>query len=126
MNRNILVVDDNAQLRLALRHILAREGYDVDEACDGQEALESIEVASRSKGYDLILMDIIMPRKEGLETILELRKQNPQMKIIAMSGGGRLNNFDPLKLARDCGANFVINKPFEPDKLRSLVRMCWP
>ena len=121
MNKNILLVEDDTQLRLALRHILGRDGYDVIEAEDGDIALKKIEEQS----FDLILMDVIMPNKEGLETILELRKTRPDLKIIAMSGGGRLHAFDPLKLARDCGANFVIAKPFEPSEIRDLVKQCW-
>lgn len=120
--RNILVVDDDPQLRLALSHVLRRLGHQVDQATNGHQALQNI--ADHPAGYDLILMDIIMPDKEGIETILELRKTRPQLKIIAMSGGARLHDYDPLKLARDCGANFVIAKPFEPAALRQMVHAC--
>lgn len=74
--------------------------------------------------YDLVLMDLIMPDKEGIETILELRRKKPHLKIVAMSGGGRVHGYDPLKLAHECGANFSIAKPFEPREIRQLVRMC--
>jgi DNA-binding response OmpR family regulator len=123
MNKSILIVDDDRQLRLMLRHILSREGFEVSEAADGFGAIQNIMSAGR---YDVVLMDIIMPDKEGIETILEIRKKKPQQKIIAMSGGGRMRDYDPLKLARDCGANFVIAKPFEPKDIRELVRVCCP
>lgn len=120
--KKILVVDDDAQLRLSLRHILVREGHRIDEAINGQQAIDSIDAAEDE--YDLVLMDIIMPDKEGIETILHLRRRYPSLKIIAMSGGARLFDFDPLRLARDCGANFILAKPFEPAALRDMVRLC--
>ena len=122
LQKNILVVDDDPQLRLALSHILRRLGHRVDQAENGHRALQSI--AAQRDGYDLVVMDIIMPDKEGIETILELRKTRPHLKIIAMSGGGRLYDYDPLKLATDCGANFVIAKPFEPAAMRRMVETC--
>jgi len=122
VQKNILIVDDDPQLRLALTHILKREGHAVDQAENGLRALQSIE--AHVSGYDLVLMDIIMPDQEGIETILTLRKDKPDLKIIAMSGGARRHMFDPLKLATDCGANFVLAKPFEPEALRQMVRLC--
>lgn len=119
---NILVAEDDAQMRLMLRHILSREGHDVAEAGDGNAALRLLE----ERAFDLVLMDIIMPGKEGIETILEIRRTRPHLKIIAMSGGARFHAFDPLATARDCGANFVIAKPFQPSELRELVRLCLP
>jgi CheY-like chemotaxis protein len=120
--KNILVVDDDVQMRLSLHHILRREGHHVDEAANGHAAIDCVE--GSDTGYDLVLMDIIMPDKEGIETILHLRKRHPSLKIIAMSGGARLFDFDPLRLAHDCGANFVLAKPFEPAALRELLRLC--
>lgn len=121
MSKSVLIVDDDRQLRIALKIILQREGYDVSEAADGYGAVHNVAAAD---GYDIVLMDIIMPNKEGIETILELRRKRPDMKIIAMSGGARSHGFDPLKLARDCGANFTIAKPFEPRDIRELIRLC--
>ena len=121
-NKSILLVEDDPQLRLVLSHILAREGYDVTEAEDGDIALRKIA----EHPYDLVVMDIIMPNKEGIETILELRKTYPDLKIIAMSGGSRSNAYDPLHIAQNCGANFVLSKPFEPSDIRNAVKLCWP
>lgn len=118
----VLVVDDDAQMRAVLRHILRRGGYSVDEAADGDKAVARIE--ARGGDYAAVVMDIIMPNREGIETILYLRRLYPALRIVAMSGGARGHDFDPLKLARDCGANFVIAKPFEPAAIRNLLALC--
>lgn len=89
----ILIADDDAQMRLSLRHILVRAGYLVDEASNGREAV--LRINAREGGYDVVLMDIIMPDQEGIETILHLRKNHPDLRIIAMSGGARLYDFNP-------------------------------
>jgi DNA-binding response OmpR family regulator len=115
----ILVVDDDPQLRLALAHILRRAGHAVGEAGDGDAALKCVFDPPRH--YDVILIDMVMPGKEGVETILELRRRGAQARIIAMSGGGRIDHYDPLRLAAQCGARAVIAKPFEPAALCALV-----
>jgi YesN/AraC family two-component response regulator len=80
----------------------------VREASDGNEALESY----RNIPADLVVTDIIMPNKEGSETILEFRRSYGDVKIVAMSGGGRNSSQDYLKLARTFGANLTLSKPF--------------
>ncbi|HRI76073.1 MAG TPA: response regulator [Alphaproteobacteria bacterium] len=120
--KTVLVADDDAQMRLSLRYVLGRAGYTVEEAVNGRDAVNRIN--AREGGYDAVLMDILMPDQEGIETILQLRRTHPDLRIIAMSGGARLYDFDPLKLAQDCGANFVIAKPFEPAALRKLLAIC--
>jgi len=122
MGRSVLIVDDDSTLRMMLRVVLAREGFNVTEAGDGNVALDRI----REQPFDLVLMDIVMPGKEGIETILELRQTHPKLPVIAMSGGRRFSDRDPLELALDCGADFIIAKPFLPDKLRALIRRCLP
>lgn len=121
MNKSILIVDDDPQMRLALKHILLREGYDVTEAGDGDAALKAIARAA----FDLVIMDLIMPGKEGIETIMELRKTRPKLKIIAMSGGSRLDMTDSLGIARHCGASYILSKPFEPAYFKKIVSQCW-
>ncbi len=118
----VLVADDDAQLRLMLRHVLARAGYRVAEAGDGNEALALLERAP----CDLALIDLVMPNKEGLETILDIRRRFPEVKILAMSGGARLHAEDPLKLARDCGADAVMAKPFLPAELLAMLARLSP
>lgn len=114
----ILIIDDDAALREVLRKILAAHGYEVLLAPDGEEGL----ALQRKRPADLILTDIIMPGKEGLETIRELRKEHPRVKIIAMSGGGTLRPADYLPAARQFGADRTLTKPFENDALLAVVR----
>ena len=82
----ILIIDDDVQILSMLRQTLEREGYEVVEASDGEQG----EKLFREKPTDLIITDLIMPEKEGVETIKEIRSEFPETKIIAMSGGGRI------------------------------------
>ena len=105
---NILLVDDEEQLRNLLKFVLESAGHSVCEAADGNEALASY----RRIPADLVVTDIIMPNKEGTETILEFRRLSRDVKIVAMSGGGRNGSQDYLKLAKSFGANLTLAKPF--------------
>jgi len=78
----------------------------------------------RSERPDLVITDIIMPEKEGLETIREIRGQRPDAKIIAISGGARIGNMDFLDIAGKLGASEIISKPFDPSDLIKLVSRC--
>jgi DNA-binding response OmpR family regulator len=113
----ILVIEDDRQVRMLLKKILTREGYDVIEAEDGQHGLRQF----RENGADLVITDIIMPEKEGLETIQEL-KQDSDVSIIAISGGGRISPDDYLKLAAKFGASCTLSKPIEKQVLLDTVR----
>lgn len=104
----ILVIDDESSIRKILRIMLERSGYEVDEASDGVSGMKKI----RSDPPDLVITDLIMPDKEGIETILELRRDYPGLKIIAMSGGGVIGAQEYLKMARSVGAHRVFKKPF--------------
>src|SRR3989304_9363323 len=82
----ILIIDDEPQLRTVLREILVREGFTVEVAAEGR-----VGVARwRKEPADLVLTDIFMPNKDGIETILELKRSRPRAKIIAMTGGGQI------------------------------------
>ena len=105
----ILVVDDESSIRILLRAMLERKGHEVDEAFDGNEATKRI----RANPPDLIITDLIMPDKEGIETIMELRRDFPDMKIIAMSGGGIIGAREYLRMAKSVGAHRTFKKPFE-------------
>lgn len=120
--KNILLVDDDPQLRLALRLVLARAGYAVTEAVNGNDALRRFFAPGAR--FDVVVMDIVMPDKEGIETIIDLRRGKSRVPVIAMSGGGRLCGGDPLDMARQCGADYTIAKPFEPAALCRLVAQC--
>jgi CheY-like chemotaxis protein len=115
----ILVVDDEPAIRLLMRRTLTSAGYEVDEAPDGAAALE---IYSREPST-LVVTDLVMPGKEGLETIIELRRRDPAVRIIAISGGGEgqrgLEQY--LKTARLLGAIRVLQKPFSPQELLDAV-----
>ncbi len=113
----ILVIDDDDQVRGMLRQMLERAGYEVIEAPDGEEGMRLY----REAPSDLVIMDLIMPEKEGIETIMELRQRKPGLKIIAMSGGGRVGNTQYLHLAKSLGADNVMPKPFTMDEVQDLV-----
>jgi CheY-like chemotaxis protein len=105
---SILLVDDDDQFRTMLSEALSDEGYQVQEASDGREALKLYE----SQPTDLVITDLVMPGKEGLELIVEIKQLYSGVKIIAMSGGGRGSSEDYLKMARAFGAHRVLAKPF--------------
>ncbi len=116
----ILVVDDEELARFTLCEILEGAGHDVTEASNGNEAIER----QRGQPFDLVVTDIIMPEKEGVETIIELKRDYPDLKIIGISGGGRSRNMDFLKLAEEFGADAVLAKPFSEDELMERVNVC--
>jgi DNA-binding response OmpR family regulator len=100
-----------------LRQALDRVGYEVVEARDGQEGLEHYRAAP----IDLIITDILMPGKEGLETIVELQREAPGIRIIAISGGGQMGDLTFLDVARRLGARRVLQKPFELREMLAAV-----
>jgi CheY-like chemotaxis protein len=104
----ILLVDDEKQLRSMLRIALESAGHEVEEAVDGKEAIESY----RNHPADLLLTDIVMPGQEGIETIMQFREKYPELKIIAMSGGGQNSGQSYLDWAKKLGANRTLAKPF--------------
>jgi DNA-binding response OmpR family regulator len=107
MAHRVLVIDDEAAIRAALCATLGDAGYAVSEARDGIEGVETL----RSDPADAVVMDIYMPLKDGFETIRELRRVAPAVKIIAISGASR-GDFDPLKAAELLGADRALRKPF--------------
>jgi len=105
----ILVIDDEASIRTMLQQILERSGHEVAVATQRAEGLTLFQ----EHPVDLVITDIFMPEKEGIETILELRYQSSHTKIIAISGGGRAGNLDFLATAKNFGAHHTLAKPFE-------------
>lgn len=118
----ILVIDDDDDHRDTVREILEDVGYAVVEAADGQEGLHRCRAAP----VDLVITDIVMPRQEGLETIMELRREFPAVPIIAMSGGGQRVKLDCLTLAKRLGAARTFRKPLDPPELLTAVRELVP
>jgi CheY-like chemotaxis protein len=107
--QRILVIDDDENIRLLLRAILEREGYQVLEASDGDKGLKEY----KKNPTDLVITDLIMPGKEGIETIRDLRREFPGIKIIAVSGGGRIGPESYLKMAKGVGALRTLSKPLD-------------
>lgn len=106
----ILVVDDDDAIRELISLFLQRRGFEVVKARDGREGLKHF----REKNFDLVITDLIMPEKEGIEVILEIRAAKRPIRIIAISGGGRVDQNMHLHLALSVGADRVIAKPFMP------------
>ncbi|MBU0754666.1 MAG: response regulator [Planctomycetes bacterium] len=113
----ILIVDDDDQVRAVFRRIVEGGGHEVIEASNGRIGSQLF----KKDPTDLIIMDIIMPEQEGLETISELLTAFPDVKIIAVSGGGRINAEDYLKIAKDLGAVYTFEKPIDPEQLLDAV-----
>jgi CheY-like chemotaxis protein len=110
----ILIVDDEDRVRSMLKRTLEAEGYSVAEASDGNQALALLE----EETFGLVIADILMPVRDGIELIILLRRKMPAVKVIAMSG--RSNDFF-LEAARELGAVASLAKPFRPsDLLRSV------
>ena len=118
MMPRILVIDDEQYILLMLKKMLERAGYDVDIAINGEEGMRYYQ----KYPADLIITDIIMPEKEGLETIRELKSYNPDVKIIAISGGGRVDSKEYLESARLFGALKVFSKPFNQGEIVNAVQ----
>ncbi|MCK4786615.1 MAG: response regulator [Desulfobacteraceae bacterium] len=116
----ILVIDDNEDFRYTLMDLLELEGYEVIGAADGNEGVELY----RQNPVELVITDLIMPKKEGIETIQELCRDYPDVKIIAISGGGRSCS-DPglfLCAATDLGSMKSFQKPLDRVKFLAAVR----
>jgi DNA-binding response OmpR family regulator len=106
--QRILVVDDDASIRRALHLLLSQAGYDVLQASDGLEAVR----LWRDRGGDLVITDLHMPEKDGIQTIIELLSHSPGIRIIAMSGGGQTKRLDLLGNFSLLGSVLTIEKPF--------------
>ena len=115
---SVLVIDDEEQVRQLIRETLEQAGYDVEEACDGNEGLKRY----RTRPADLVIMDILMPDQDGLESIMTLDREFPMSRVIAITGGsdmiGMLNFLDVAKML---GARRTIQKPFEVKALLDAV-----
>ena len=114
---SILVVEDERLARIALSMMLRARGHGVTETADGQQALSYLE----HHLVDVVVTDIIMPKKNGLETISEIRLRYPNTKIIAISGEARPSGPGALTSARALGANGILAKPFRQKVLLDLV-----
>ncbi len=116
----ILIIDDDQMVSATIELLLLKAGHTVTLAGNGNLGVASF----KESPADLIITDIIMPEKEGIETIQEIRALSAKVPIIAISGGGRTKNYDFLRMANKLGANEVLKKPFANDELLSLVNKC--
>jgi CheY-like chemotaxis protein len=114
----ILVIDDDAPTRKTLRRVLESAGHEVVEARNGKVA---ISLYGKTPA-DLVISDMIMPEAGGAETIAGLRKDYPEVKIIAMSGGGRIGPDAYLRVAEKLGASHTLTKPFGKKDLLEAVQ----
>ena len=105
----VLVIEDDDHLRRLLRTVLERAGYTVEDAPNGAAGLKRFSACPA----DVVVTDSIMSEKEGLETIIELKRDHPEVKLIAISGGGARLDAQYLPSAKALGADRTIEKPFE-------------
>lgn len=111
---NIIIVDDEEQIRDSLSILLKKQGHKVDIAETGNEAVLLCEINE----YDLLITDIIMPDMDGVELIIQIKKDYPEMNIIVMSGGGNFGGTENyLQIAKGLGVNKIFNKPVRMDAL---------
>ena len=115
--RSILVVDDEEELRDIVGRVLRDAGHRVTTAADGKEAI----VTMANEEFDLVLTDVIMPEKDGMQVISEARRKYPRVKIVAMSGGGHIPRDQYLKIATGLGAHAILEKPFSNRELMETV-----
>lgn len=118
MTKRVLVCDDDRGLRETWADAFREEGFDVAIAGNGREAI----AAARSRPPDVAIIDLIMPEKEGGETIVELRALNPAMKIVAVSGGGAVGTDVFLVAARRLGADASLKKPVDIYNLIKILK----
>ncbi len=116
----ILVVDDEPLICRMLDTFLTRAGHEVETAADGAKAVGIVD----SVPVDLVIADIVMPEKDGLETIIHIRKSLPKLPVIAISGGSRIGNFDFLAMAEKLGACESFYKPLDNDELLRAIDKC--
>jgi DNA-binding response OmpR family regulator len=113
----ILIIDDDEDIREILASVLGRLGHEVREAGDGAAGLKLY----RQSPVDLVITDLVMPEKEGLSTIMDLRKLAPQARIIAISGGLAHDPKLYLHMAEKLGADRILRKPFHLPELEATV-----
>ena len=121
MKKRILFVDDEPNLLHGLQRMLRpmRQEWDMEFATNGREALEMVN----QEHCDVVVTDIFMPEKEGLETIMELRRDHPTTKIIAISGGGQKGRLlRALDIAAKLGAHCTLQKPFDSEQMITALR----
>lgn len=113
----ILIIDDSPDVRTMLRIMLNRAGYETEVAGDGREGVDLF----RRNPADLVITDMVMPEREGLETIEVLRELAPEVKIIGISAGGMMSSSEYLEIAKHMGADRTFPKPFDKDQFLAAI-----
>jgi DNA-binding response OmpR family regulator len=113
----ILVIDDDPLIRSTIVTLLSREGFSVGEASDGQVGIAIF----RKNPPDLVITDLFMPNRDGIEIVMELKRSCAQTKIIAMTGGGQWRMMEVASAAKLLGADHILHKPFERESLLAAV-----
>ena len=117
--KHVLVIDDENFVRKTICDNLKLSGFQVSSAANGEQGLGMIDAANLP---GVVITDIIMPGKSGLDVISEIRKAYPSIKLIAISGGGRINASDDLlEKARELGADAALSKPLDLDELERTI-----
>ncbi len=119
---HILIIDDDELIRTTLHTILERAGYETTMATNGQDGLNKF----RARPADLIILDMILPGKGGIEVFTEFRQAQPDVKIIAISGGVWGKEIDYLETLKDLGADHCLAKPIGRDELLEVVGRLLP
>ena len=114
----ILIIDDEEPIRKMLRMLFEKNGFEVFDACNSHHGI----TVFKEHDPDLVVTDLIMPEKEGLETIREIKKLNPDTKIITISGGGVVHPEMYLDLAGKLGADHSFAKPVDTEELVSAIK----
>jgi CheY-like chemotaxis protein len=113
----VLVIDDDADVRRVIQRVLERRGHTVALAADGLEGVRRW----REQGADIVLLDIHMPRADGLETLVQLRALHPEVPVVVISGGRQTEGMDLLGDASLLGATRILAKPFSAPELSRAI-----
>ena len=113
----VLVIDDDAQVRLLIAMMLKRAGYEVAQAKDGEEGIE----LCHSLQPEIVVTDVFMPHQDGIDVLREVKTQAKQPRVVAISGGSPRLQVDFLNVAESLGADAIVQKPFTPAQLLQAV-----
>ncbi|MCW5732387.1 MAG: response regulator [Alphaproteobacteria bacterium] len=114
----VLIIDDDKDVRQTVAGMLAKSDHEIIQAGNGAEGMARIR---ENPPTDVVIVDLIMPEMEGIETIREVRRIDAEIPIIAMSGGGRMSEVDYLSAALKLGADYALRKPFRKAELLDLL-----
>lgn len=118
--QKVLIIDDSESVRESIRLTVANAGYEAEVAVDGSDALRLLK---NNSSFSLIITDIFMPEIDGIELVEKLKADKPELKIIAFSAGGMgLKSSEMLDVAKEMGADLILEKPFTEDQLLSHIK----